>query len=122
MTIISARSKYEAVYPRRPVEWKIATFTDVLGFGEPEATPEVLSDKGTSQVQVIAIGDSVHDRSAIQYVAKRTPQLCVKSIKFLENPTMQQIHKQLSLMTGYLSQLCTHNEALDLVLSANMLR
>jgi hypothetical protein len=128
VTIISARGRYESVYPRCPVEWKIATFSDVLcrldsEDGDDVATPEVFSEKpSTGLQQVIALGDSPHDRSAIHYVGKRTSQLCVKSVKFLENPTMQQIQKQLSLMAGYLTQLSSHNEALDLVLSPSMIR
>ena len=128
VTIISARGRYESVYPRCPVEWKIATFSDVLcrldsEDGDDVATPEVFSEKpSTGLQQVIALGDSPHDRSAIHYVGKRTSQLCVKSVKFLENPTMQQIQKQLSLMAGYMTQLSSHNEALDLVLSPSMIR
>ncbi|GLE01199.1 hypothetical protein PINS_up010029 [Pythium insidiosum] len=121
VTIISARARYEDKFPRRPVEWKIATFSDLLSRRRMSLIDNSLVGLDR-RLQVIAIGDSPHDRSAIQYVGKRTSHLQIKSIKFLENPTMPQLQKQLKLMTGYISQLANHQEPLDLVLSPNMLR
>lgn len=121
VTIISARHRYEAKYPRCPVDWKIAAFSDLFCPGDPlkatENDPLLVESR-----QVIAIGDSSHDRSAIQYVANRTNHIQLKSIKFLENPTIHQLQKQIELITGFMVQLSTHDEPLDLILSTDMLQ
>ncbi|DAZ94031.1 TPA: hypothetical protein N0F65_001462, partial [Lagenidium giganteum] len=118
-TITSARSKFEKRFPKSPVEWKIAAFTEVLG---EDSSPERSASGGAMPLQVLAIGDSEHDRQAIQYVAGRASDVQLMSVKFVENPSISQLQKQLSLMGGFLTQLFAHGEALDLVLSPNMLR
>ncbi|KUF99056.1 hypothetical protein AM588_10010794 [Phytophthora nicotianae] len=128
MTIISARSNFESVYPDRPIEWKIAVYRDLLakrGFmpEPPVETHGVYVQRQERQPQqVIALGDSQVDRCAIQYVARRTPNTQLKSIKLLDNPSMTQLQKQLNLLGVFLVQLSGHDEALDLELSNEMLQ
>lgn len=124
LTVISARSTYEAKFPNYPVEWKIATFSDLLlHFEDREDSPEVsVNDLKRPQQTVIAMGDSPIDRCAMQYVARRAPHVLLKCIKFLENPSMTQLEKQLKLMSGFMAQLSSHQQPLDLALSTSMLR
>ncbi|KAG2810924.1 hypothetical protein PC129_g11329 [Phytophthora cactorum] len=128
MTIISARSNFESVYPDRPIEWKIAVYRDLFakrGFmQEPPVETHGVYVQQQERVpqQVIALGDSQIDRCAIQYVARRTPNTQLKSIKLLDNPSMTQLQKQLNLLGVFLLQLSGHDEALDLELSNEMLQ
>lgn len=128
VTVISARSKFESTYPYRPVEWKIAVYKDILAKhwadeDDGGALPERRSAMEPAPYQqIIAVGDSPIDRRAIQYVARRTPHVLLKSVKLLENPSSLQLVKQLRMLGGYLPQLAQHREALDLELSTRMLR
>ncbi|KAF4038627.1 hypothetical protein GN244_ATG09152 [Phytophthora infestans] len=128
MTIISARSNFECVYPDRPIEWKIAVYRDLLakrGFMQkpPVETHGVyVQQLQREPQQVIALGDSQVDRCAIQYVARRMPNTQLKSIKLLDNPSMTQLQKQLNLLGVFLVQLSGHDETLDLELSNEMLQ
>lgn len=118
LTIISARSKYEKRYPLRPLKWKKTAFAQVLGMND---TSKLLPP------QVLAFGDAPIDRQAIMEVVDQineetdSGQILLKCIKFLDNPFMEQMHKQLNLIGGYLEDLIQHNEALDLILSPHML-
>lgn len=121
--IISARSRYQSMFPHTPVEWKIAAFTELLKTEVAQAKSDVSSVvSSVAARQIFSIGDATTDRQAIQYVAKRAPQVQLKSVKFLENPTMFQLERQLCLMCNFLPQLATHKDNLDLVLSPSMLR
>lgn len=130
VTVISARSKFESTYPYRPVEWKIAVYKDILAkhwadgnaAELPESRQRAPSMECQPFQQIIAVGDSPIDRRAVQYVARRTPNVLLKSVKLLENPSSLQLIKQLRLLGGYLPQLTQHREALDLELSTRMLR
>ncbi|CAI5736260.1 unnamed protein product [Peronospora destructor] len=128
MLVISARSNFERVFPDRPIEWKIAAYRDVLakrGFMQvpPVGTHGVyVQQQQREPQQVIALGDSQVDHCAIQYVARRTPNMQLKSIKLLDNPSMTQLQKQLNLLGVFLVQLSGHDETLDLELSKEMLQ
>ncbi|OWZ21046.1 hypothetical protein PHMEG_0004474 [Phytophthora megakarya] len=128
MTIVSARSNFESVYPDRPIEWKIAVYRDLLakrGFMQQplvETHGVYVQQQERLPQQVIALGDSQVDRCAIQYVARRTPNTQLKSIKLLDNPSITQLQKQLHLLGVFLVQLSGHDEALDLELSNEMLQ
>jgi hypothetical protein len=128
MTIVSARSNFQNMFPNRPIEWKIAVYRDLLAKRGFMQEPPVETHTGYVQQQerpphtVIALGDSQVDRCAIQYVARRTPNTQLKSIKLLDNPSMTQLQKQLNLLGGFLVQLSGHDETLDLELSNEMLQ
>ncbi|CEG42695.1 uncharacterized protein PHALS_12949 [Plasmopara halstedii] len=128
ITIISARSCFEKIYPDRPIEWKIAVYQDLLAkhgcmqMSLSESRDDCCQQQEHEIQQVIALGDSQGDRCAIQYVARRTLNTQLKSIKLLDNPTITQLQKQLMLLGVYLVQLSSHNETLDLELSTEMLQ
>lgn len=81
--IISARNKYETIFPNDYVTWKSLIFLDRL-------------DKNPHIQKLVSIGDSNIEKNA----AKQSVLICdskveCKTIKFIEQPTIKLLKKQL---------------------------
>lgn len=71
---------------------------------------------------IISFGDSVHERSAIYKVTEHMrPYARVKSIKFVERPTVEQLKRQVDLVTNCFEEITRHNGSLDLMLTIQLL-
>ena len=90
--IISARNKYQNIFPTDYVTWKSLIFLDIL-------------DKNLHIEKLISIGDSNIEKDA----AKKSVLLCdskveCKTIKFIEQPTIILLKKQLIQLEGKLEE------------------
>lgn len=87
--IISARTRYEGRYPGQVEKWKPAAFMD-------------LQKKYDSHVitNLNALGDSNYEMDATRMMGREFSEVAVKTIKFQENPSPEELLKQLELIVS----------------------
>lgn len=110
VSILSARSTFEAAYPNSPLQWKLAAFQQKLG---------QLNDN--CQKNVISFGDSHVEREAVRCATKSLPRTRTKSVKFAERPSMEQLHRQLELIVNCFQRIYSHPADLDLMLTISIM-
>lgn len=88
INIISARGEYEKKHPGDSRQWKILTFLKIL---------KVID---TSLVtNLICLGDSLIEMEAAHILASKFSQAYIKTVKFRENPSPEELYKQLQLIS-----------------------
>lgn len=108
--VLSARSKFEPACPSAPIQWKRLAFES-----EISAFFDVLSGHSVSDVRenLISIGDSLHEREAL-IRATELRHCWKKSIKFLVQPTPEQLVKQHEHLSFCLPTLVRYADNVDL--------
>lgn len=106
--VISARSTYEQMFPDQPVKWKFCAFQ------------ERLFTDSKSPKNVISFGDSHVEREAVRAVTRGLPITKTKSVKFAEKPSMEQLRRQLELVTNCFQYIHSHDGDLDLQLTVTV--
>ena len=86
--IISAKSKYQEKYPGDSRSWKINAFVNL--------TNDLDVKKITN---IICSGDSVFEIEAGKILASKFTQAFIKTIKFKEKPQLDEVFKQVMLVT-----------------------
>jgi len=109
--ILSARSTFEALFPDSPMKWKFHAFQESLNqeYADSHCIKNVLS-----------FGDSHAEREAIRLVTRGLPNTRTKSIKFAERPTVEQLQRQLELVSNCFQYISSHEEDLDLCMSLSV--
>lgn len=87
INIISARGKYENLYPGEVGKWKVNAFLEV----QRELDSQIITN-------LISLGDSNFEMDAVHVMGKEFSQALVKTIKFRENPSPEELLKQLELV------------------------
>lgn len=85
--IISARSRYEVLYPGDVNKWKIHAFIDLQRQFDSHLITNLTS-----------LGDSNYEMEATRIMGKEFSSAMVKTIKFQESPSPQEMRKQLELV------------------------
>ena len=85
--IISAKNKYQEIYPGDSRKWKIKAFVNL--------TTELDVKKITN---IICSGDSVFEIEAGKILASKFTQAFIKTIKFKEKPQLEEVFKQIMLV------------------------
>jgi len=111
VTVISARSTYEEMYPEAPLRWKFCAFQDRL---------QAVAGR-RSQRNVISFGDSHVEREAVRAVTRGLPNTKTKSVKFAERPSMEQLRRQIELVIGCFEYIYSHESDLDLMLTISLI-
>jgi len=111
LRVLSARSTFEPMYPDAPMKWKYLAFQDSLNqeYADSHCIKNVLS-----------FGDSHAEREAIRLVTKGLPNTRTKSIKFAERPTIEQLQRQLELVSNCFLYISSHEDDLDLCMSLSV--
>lgn len=109
--VISARSTYEQMFPEAPLKWKYYAMRERLSslFSECEV-----------QKNIISLGDSYVEREAIRAVTKDVAATYCKSVKFAERPSMEQLRRQIELVTNCFPHIHDHFGDLDLQLTVTI--
>jgi hypothetical protein len=94
ITIISARSCYEKIYPEEKQRWKQEAFLSLLEQYEREIV-----------TNLVCIGDSSVEIDAAYHFAKQFDKALVKTIKFKELPKPEELLKQQKLMLDKFDQI-----------------
>jgi len=111
VSVLSARSTYEGRYPDAPLKWKYYAFQDKLAasFAEPKR-----------QKNIISFGDSHVEREAVRAVTRGFPNTRCKSVKFAERPSLEQLRRQIELVTNCFQYIHQHEGDLDLQLTVTI--
>lgn len=109
--VLSARSTYENMFPDSPLKWKYYAFQERLStvFGGNDGAKNILS-----------FGDSHVEREAIRAVTRGFPNTRTKSIKFAERPSIEQLQRQIELVTNCFQYILNHEGDLDLCMSLSV--
>ena len=87
---MSARDNFEFQYPDAPHQWKIEAFRAELVDRNPST--------------ILSIGDGYEEREACEIVAKEIGCKSL-SIKFIRNPSVQELEDQLALVSLKMKEL-----------------
>jgi len=112
--ITSARTMFEQTFPGDHVRWKSSAI-----FGQIQAHPKLTTFNG--EMNVIAFGDSESDRRAVLDVGREFPYAQTKNIKFVEQPSFEQLRNELQLILGSMHDIVEYTGDLDLMLTVSQL-
>lgn len=111
VNVISARSTYEYMFPKQPLKWKYYAFQEELQ----------CSFRGYEGAKnVISFGDSDVEREAVRAVTRGFTSTRTKSVKFAERPSMEQLRRQIELVTNCFQYIHNHEGDLDLQLTVTV--
>jgi len=98
-----------------PSSFTATTLEEQTTPSAPPPTPIMLSQ--SMKREIVSFGDSIEERTAVRIVSDQldaTP----KSVKFLTNPTPNQIIGQLVMLTHHMTYVGEHKSDLDLEISS----
>jgi hypothetical protein len=101
--VVSARSDYADVCSC-PSEWKRLAFDHEV---------RLLELTGAAQYNVISLGDALHEQLAVKAVREKRSNCYGKSVKFLTNPTPEQLILQHEFVVSNIldvSEYCGHQD------------
>lgn len=94
--IVSARSDYEQLYPGNYHQWKERAFLQIPQLGGTE-----------SITNLVVLGDSMVEMDAAKTLKNCYSRACIKTIKFQDSPTPEELMKQLGLVASKFQEICT---------------
>lgn len=109
--VLSARSTYETMFPESPLKWKYYAFQQKLS---------AVMSCDSSHKNIISLGDSHVEREAVRAATRGCPNTQTKSVKFVERPSIEQLRRQLELVTQCFHYIHHHEGDLDLALTISL--
>jgi len=122
VTVLSARSTFEAQHPEAPLKWKYYAFHERLSsvFAGGAGGAWCGASCESSAKNVVSFGDSHVEREAIRAITRGVPSVRTKSVKFAERPTPEQLRRQVELVTNCFHYIHNHDADLDLQLTVTL--
>jgi len=120
---ISARSTFEPMGVKSPVEWKTRAFQqEIANFYDDESTDDKGDDCSSNSTvtsltpirNIISVGDSAHERNAIMKATENCTNCRTKSLKLLERPEIHELKEQHELIVSFLRSIAGYNGNIDL--------
>lgn len=111
VAVLSARSTYEEIFPDSPLKWKFYAFQERLS--------KTFELEGLDK-NILSFGDSHVEREAIRAVTRGRAQTRTKSVKFAERPSIEQLQRQIELITNCFQYVFSHEGDLDLCMSLSV--
>ena len=96
VTVMSARACCEEEFPDEVHQWKMKAFLKTQEKMEKSAI-----------TNLIALGDSDFEMEAIKNLGSQFPRALIKTVKFREMPTPDELVKQINLVLSKVDQICT---------------
>ena len=106
VNIISARSLYEKKYPNNMEMWKIKAFTDL---------PEIYDIDKTVRTNIVCIGDNDIEIKCGKKLAEFFDDYVLKTVKFRENPDLDELVKQLNLINIEFMRVLNYPKTLSIL-------
>ena len=103
--IISARYLYEEKFPFNKEKWKIETFFSLQN---------IFNYDNNVLTNIICIGDSHYEIEAGKLFAEKFNNSVIKTIKFKENPDLDELSKQLSLINEKMIRFINYPKSMSL--------
>jgi len=116
VNVLSARSTFEPAHPDSPLKWKFFAFQEKLS---THFNTDYKVSPG-SKKNVVSFGDSHVEREAVRAVTRGMAATRCKSVKFAERPSMEQLRRQLELVTNCFHYIHHHDGDLDLQLTVTV--
>jgi len=105
VNIISARSRYEGLYPHDISKWKVKAFLDV----QRQMDSQVITNLNS-------LGDAEYEMDATQVMGKEFEKALVKTIKFRPNPCPEELLKELELVEQRFEQIVDNARNMKIIL------
>jgi hypothetical protein len=106
--IVSARSTYEE-FAEEPSEWKR------FAFAQEVSQLAIPSDQ---LLNVVSLGDSLHEQQAVMSLCESMPNCFAKSLKFADAPSIGQLIQQHEFIHTCFLDVAEHNGHLDVEIGA----
>jgi len=117
LTIISARSTYESMFGGAPLKWKYYAFQERI---QSMASSVPGSAASSKEKNVLSFGDSHVEREAVRACTRGMLNTKTKSVKFSERPSVEQLRRQIELVTNCFGYIHNHDGDLDLQLTVTV--
>jgi len=101
--IISARDLYEEQFPNDQKTWKLLTFVNIKNYFNINKL-----------INIICIGDAIFEIEASELLASKFKHYYLKTIKFRENPGLNELNKQLNLIVREFDRITSMQKSIKI--------
>lgn len=95
VVVISARTRYEKLFPRNYQRWKVEAFMETRKDMDSQA-----------MTNLIALGDNIFEIEAAYILGAQFKNAFIKTVKFRQSPSTNELIKQLKLVEQQFELIC----------------